>query len=468
LTLRPEASMKRWWVGIAVIGLASGCASIHSGMPDDPHLLRPTGTAEVPTPEPPRLIAGELPLIPADNPEPGPATPLLAHREDTPPASALLGDSATTPQPQNPRPTDTPLPLAESDHQVAPAALPAAAGREAADAITSLESDVGEPATEVAARVGESIITLRELKNAVRSRMKPGVSWAQLSHEQKNRVGRESLEFLIDRALIIQEARRTLDKPKQWDTFKEVVDKMWRDNELPDVMKRYGVQNEAALRQKLEQGGFTLAEIHQDYLLDQMARIFTSERMRAKYTEPGFREIYGYYRENLETFRQPAQFTWREIFVAVDETNDRESARSKAQNLHARISSGEDFARIARSESQSPRASDGGLWQTSPGGFGSKVVNEALENLAIGATSEVLEDSKGFYIVRIEARRTAGPAPFEEVQGRIAEVLRSRAYEKQMQAYLSEIRGRTPVSSPLFDGGPSQPLQSASGAAAAP
>jgi parvulin-like peptidyl-prolyl isomerase len=451
--------MNRSWFACVLMALASGCASIQSGMPDDPAMLRPTGSAEIPDSAPARLIAGEVKAPSADeSPAPTPELP-IAHAEEAPSTTGEAPESPAAPPAQSGA-IQPQRPVGQADPAVETASAPAADPASAA-AIVNLETDVGEPATEVAARVGETIITLRELTRAVRERMKPGVSWSQLSDDQKNQLGRESLEYLIDRALIIQEARRTLSKPKQWDTFKEYADKMWRDNELPQVMKRYGVRNEAALRQKLEEFGLTLTEIHESYMLDQMARIFTSERMREKYSEPGLREIYGYYRENIETFRRPAQTTWREIFIAVDEKTDRDAARSKASDLRNRLASGEDFAKLAQAESQSPKAAAGGSWQTSPGGFGSSSVNRALDQLPLGAVSEVLEDPKGFYIVRVEARQAAGPAPFEEVQGKIADVLRTRYYEKLMQSYLADVRGRTSVSSPLFDGGVSQPIQSA-------
>lgn len=451
--------MKRCGLWVVVTGLAAGCASVPSAMPDDGRLLRPTGQAAVPDPAPPRLIAGE----------PRSAEPAVTQMPEAPQALAKRAAGAeaesveaTTAVAEARQPAGA-AGARDADDKVAPAAVGLARvdGQGPGGALSSLDTEPGEPATEVAARVGETIITLRELKHAVRSRLKPGTNWGQLSHEQKNQVGLESLEYLIDRALIIQEARRTLSKPKQWETFKEFADKSWHDNELAEVMKRHGAANEAALRKKLETTGQTLDELRQSYLLDQMTRMYTSEKLREKADEPGLREIYEYYRANLASFELPARTTWREIYFAVDEKTDRASARAKAQAARSRVLGGEDFARVAEAESQSPRAKEGGLWQTSPGGFGSAAVNEALEKLPIGGTSEVIEDAQGFYVVRVEARRGSGPAPFEEVQGKIAEALRGRAFEKAMETYLREVRGRTPVSSPLFDGGESQPMQSA-------
>ena len=56
--------------------------------------------------------------------------------------------------------------------------------------------------------------------------------------------------------------------------------------------------------------------------------------------------------------------------------------------------------------------------ETSPGGYGIQAVNKALETLPIGQLSGVIEGPDGFHIVKVEKRRPAGPASFEEVQNK--------------------------------------------------
>lgn len=432
---------------VGLLVAAAGCAPVLSALPEDPGLLRPTRVASHAPPEPLVPAVGGLfvengpspPEIDAA-PAPTPAVPAqVARAIEEPPADASHGQ----------QPVDAQVQQAETR-----------ADRSMPPGFEQLRLEHGQEATLVAARVGDSIITLRELKRAVRDRLQGQVSWSELPREQKNRIGRESLEYLIDRAIILQEARRKLDKPKQWETFREFFEKSWKERELPALMRRYKCENEIALRIELEKAGDSLDELRETYLQDQMVRAFTSEVLKHKLDAPSARELYRYYRANLSRFDRPAEIRWREIFLSVEKHPDEAARRKAAEALLARLRKGEDFAALARAESDSPRAAGGGLWATTPGGFASKGVNEALERLPVGAVSEVIEDPRGLYIVRVESRRPAGPARFEDVQVQIGEVLTAQSFEKALDAYISEIRRRTAVSSPLFDGTDSAPLQS--------
>ena len=55
---------------------------------------------------------------------------------------------------------------------------------------------------------------------------------------------------------------------------------------------------------------------------------------------------------------------------------------------------------------------------TTPGSYASKPINDALDALPIGQVSPVIKASDSFHIVKVENRRPAGPASFEEVKTR--------------------------------------------------
>ena len=64
----------------------------------------------------------------------------------------------------------------------------------------------------------------------------------------------------------------------------------------------------------------------------------------------------------------------------------REVARREAEALLEKLRRGDDFATLAKKESDGPTSSRnrGGLMETSPGGYGVPAVNQALESLPIG------------------------------------------------------------------------------------
>ena len=85
---------------------------------------------------------------------------------------------------------------------------------------------------------------------------------------------------------------------------------------------------------------------------------------------------------------------------------------SRGHRAPRKTAQGEDFATLARKESDGPAGSrnQGGLMETSPGGYGIAAVNQALESLPIGKVSDLIEAPDGFHIVKVEKRRPAGPA----------------------------------------------------------
>ena len=114
--------------------------------------------------------------------------------------------------------------------------------------------------------------------------------------------------------------------------------------------------------------------------------------------------------------------------VEVDKHKSREEARQKADALLEKLSRGDDFAKLARAESDGPTSSrnEGGLMQTTPGSYAVKPINDALDSLPIGQLSGVLEGPDSFHILKVENRRPAGPASFEEVQDKIKPMLESQ------------------------------------------
>lgn len=81
----------------------------------------------------------------------------------------------------------------------------------------------------------------------------------------------------------------------------------------------------------------------------------------------------------------------------------RAAARAKAEELQARLQGGEDFATLARRESDCASAGKGGFL----GGFSRGAMTPAFEDAAfaleVGEISDIVETSFGFHIVKREA-----------------------------------------------------------------
>ena len=467
---------RRRTAAAALIGLSfSGCAWNQARLANVPNStgvapvslsgqpgrVRPNPTmplaAAVPAPDVRSASRPSLPpmpdrSLPAEPPAQMAAEP--APRAPAPPAVVAVA----SPQTQTPAPAPAPEPEAKLDPALEQTALETTDGPQ-------LSEDPGEPATVVVARVGDTVITTTEFAYGVRDRIR-GASYAQLTGPQKAQVQKEALEYLIDRAMLVQEARKRLKNPKQWDTFKNAIEKEWLDKELPSMIARERakhpkVDNEFELEKFLAEQHQSLQEIRENYMLDHIGRYFMMTMIQDKFLPPNLNDIYAYYDQNRDRaeFQQTAQVSWRLIFIPRDESTDRNAAKLAADSAYGRLSRGEDFAAVCKQVSQGPRAEEGGLWSTGYESYASDTVNQALRTLPLNQVSPILEDDRGFYIVRVEDRREAGAKPFSEVQKSIREALLEERYRIAMEKFLHDVRQSVPVSCPVFEGTPLEPKQ---------
>src|SRR5262249_49801870 len=144
----------------------------------------------------------------------------------------------------------------------------------------------------------------------------------RLDPEQENELAGSVLQNLIDRTLLVQEARRMMKQPKKADLFNRSVDEHWRDTELPPLLKKYGVNNEYELKVKMEERGESLSHLRETYRQESLAQFFIKSKVGTK-LNPGLPEMRAYYQEHLHDFDRPAQVTWREAVVLVDDKTDR-------------------------------------------------------------------------------------------------------------------------------------------------
>jgi peptidyl-prolyl cis-trans isomerase SurA len=381
----------------------------------------------------PRPAAGDLSTAPGSKPAPAP--PKAGSSDNKSPGTAAL-----QPAPRN----DPAVRLASAT---------------STGAATLAVDRNWKEAGRAAARVGDEVITLHDLVLNVKEQLKKNPPGRDLNRRELNMVAKSVLAGLIERTLIAQEAKRELKNPKQLDRLYEAADKYWREEELPPMMRRYMVDNETQLRQKFTETGRSLEAIHQSYRQEFLVQVFIQQKLadRQKVELP---EMLKYYNEHMndKSFHRPATITWRELVIEKGRYPDPADARNKAEGLLARLKRGEDFATLARTESEGPSRirAEGGLMETSPGSNAVESVNAALASLPLNAISPILEGPTSLHIVRVEARREAGPATFMEVQDQIRRRITTEKIVKARSTFLAKLRRDTPIST-IFDGTESDP-----------
>jgi len=303
----------------------------------------------------------------------------------------------------------------------------------------------------VAARVGNEVITRHELNKAVQTRLHSMNLTQAPTEEELGMLAFAVLQEMVERSLIVQEAKREIKSPEHLAGFSDNADQTWKDEELGPLLRKHSVTNEYELKQKLKELGISLEDIREDY-----RRQFLSQGyMRAKLGPKLFvslPELQAYYQAHLREYDRPAQITWREIAITFSDASMKGQARAKIESILNRLRQGEDFAKVAAAETEGPNRNKGGVWETAPGSYAVDAVNAAIESLPLNQISQVIEGPASYHLVRVENRRPAGPIPFSdyELQSRIRTAIMNEKIQRESATFLTKLRKQTIITT-MFD-----------------
>lgn len=141
------------------------------------------------------------------------------------------------------------------------------------------------------------------------------------------------------------------------------------------------------------------------------------------------------YAVRRDEFQLPEQFKAAHLLKKVQCDCEREEKRRLAEQLLIRLRAGEDFATLAKTESDDPSSAAQG------GDLGRWLKREqlvapfadALTKLDIGALSDVVQTEFGFHIIKKLDYQPARQQSFEEVRERLEQSLRQNYTKDQLQ-----------------------------------
>lgn len=128
------------------------------------------------------------------------------------------------------------------------------------------------------------------------------------------------------------------------------------------------------------------------------------------------------------------------ILIKTNELTTDEEAKKRLETLRERLVNGEDFAELARANSDDTgSAIDGGsLGWVSPGVMVPEF-EEKMNSLAVGEMSDVFQSRFGWHLIKVFDRREENMA--EEYQrGKAREQIRQRKIDEEMETWLRSMR----------------------------
>jgi parvulin-like peptidyl-prolyl isomerase len=311
------------------------------------------------------------------------------------------------------------------------ALLPAVAAQAAPAAQAAATAGLAPPGDAVFARVGDSVVTLADYQRALAIAVRNKYYHAKPPEGELAKFQREVGNDVVNRVLLLAEARRRGLKPDAAKIQATVAGYETQYKSSP---------NWQANREKMLAA--VVPQLERENLLEQLTR-----QVRAV-PEPGEAVARAYYEQHKDLFVEPEQVKFSVILLKVDPSAPAaqwRSAEDEGRRLHARLVAGADFAELARLHSGDRSASRGGQMEYTHRGMLPDAVQKVIEPLAVGALAEPVRLLEGVTILRLDGRKAAQQRSFEQVRQRAGDLWQRDEADGRWQRLLADLRRATPV-----------------------
>lgn len=303
---------------------------------------------------------------------------------------------------------------------------------------------------QVLVKVNGDIITKTELESkqiaALRERFNSPVDAQMLQNDEALKkalleITPDLLVNAIDELLLTQ-----LGREKGY-TLSDEAFQRW----LTEMRKENNLEEEAKFQAALKQEGMTVEMLRKQMERATLIRNVQQSEVGQKLsiTEEEARQ---YYLANKEQFIEPASVTLREILIEVPTTTQggeqgvnvgvEDELRKKADAAYARVKGGEDFGKVAAEVSDSPSKANGGLIGPLPLADVSETLRQSLDSMKVGDVMAPVRNARGFQILKLEARTSAEPQPFDAVRDLVADRVYEARAQSEMRKFLARVRSQ--------------------------
>jgi peptidyl-prolyl cis-trans isomerase SurA len=287
----------------------------------------------------------------------------------------------------------------------------------------------GAVVEDIIARVNDQIITQSDYDRAM-SEMDQESRQRGDSMQQISAAHKDLLRSLIDQQLWLSKGKE-LGITGETELIKR----------LDEIRKQYNLASLEDLEKAAKEQGVSF----EDFKANIRNGIVTQEVMRQEVGEHiQFTPVEAerYYDQHKQDYTQPESERLSEILISgsSDDAAKLAAAKSKADDIEARLHSGGDFTQLARSFSEGPTASEGGdLGQYKLGQL-PKLLEDKTFSLKAGEYTEPILTRQGYIILKVVQHTAGGPAAYKNVEEQVEESLYESRMEPAIRAYLTKMR----------------------------
>jgi peptidyl-prolyl cis-trans isomerase SurA len=287
-----------------------------------------------------------------------------------------------------------------------------------------------EVVNRIAAVVNNDIITVYQVDRELEKRQFGDGGLNQLSPQVLDEVRQRALASLIEETLVQQRVKE--------------LGIAVTDQEIEAAVGDVLLQNQLTrdeLIEALELQGMDF-EVYRDNLRKQILRYKLLGREVKSKVDVSSQEILDYFRAHIDDYRQkPTMHIARISFPipANASPSQIDGVRSMANEALAKVQSGEEFFSVLLEYSTTQRA-EGGDMGTFGVGELTPAFDRALDGLAEGEISGLVETPDGFHLLKLIDRQEGSVRQFDAVKGEITKTLTEQKTDEAFKSWAEGLR----------------------------
>lgn len=292
----------------------------------------------------------------------------------------------------------------------------------------------------------------------------------------REKIRRQVLDDMIDKAILIQEAEKAKVKVfsrEQKAGESEVKERFRRDD---DGKTLTDAELDAMFAKELARQGLGQAQFEERIKRDLLIRKFINETLRPKVQPPTDEDAKSFFEmvkfavagdtaplaglaevqkgELMALARQLRDLTServrpRHILIRVSRdagATERSEALKKIQSIKKELASGREFEELARKHSQDPgSAARGGDLGPVVKGMTVPEFEKAAFALGVGETSDVVESPFGYHLIRVDEKRAPRKLLFDEVKDDLEQFMMGQRLQRAIENKVKELRAAAAI-----------------------
>jgi peptidyl-prolyl cis-trans isomerase C len=155
-----------------------------------------------------------------------------------------------------------------------------------------------------------------------------------------------------------------------------------------------------------------------------------------------------FYEQNPTYFKRPEQIKASHILLKTEPADNEKTKadkKAKLEVINARLKKGEDFATLAKDNSDCPSKTQGGDLGYFGRGQMAKPFEDAAFALKVGELSPIVETQFGYHIIKLAEKKPASTVPFDEVKEKIKEQLTRKKIQTEVALMIEKLKEKAKI-----------------------